>query len=124
MKLVHHPPGVAAAIGWIVPCAVIHDTPRDELSSRIMAVAIVVEVELSMIFEAKTEKESCRERHIALGVILKAERSSIGRLENTMILADRGGLIIEVDMLRSRLSAGAVRRLLRHQGMAGKKQNR
>src|SRR5258707_1373755 len=43
MKLMHPSPGVAARIGGIIPCAVVHHAPSHELGARVVAVAVVVE---------------------------------------------------------------------------------
>src|SRR5437868_5851448 len=43
VEFMHPAPGVAANVGRIIPCAVVHDAPSQELRSRIVAIAIVVE---------------------------------------------------------------------------------
>src|SRR5215831_12744046 len=43
VQFLYDPPGVAARIGWIIPCAVVHYAPSHKLSARVMSVVVVVE---------------------------------------------------------------------------------
>src|ERR1051325_9982823 len=42
VEFVHPTPRVAANVGRIVPCAVVHDAPSQELRARIVAIAVVI----------------------------------------------------------------------------------
>jgi hypothetical protein len=58
-----------------------------------------IENQERILLQPPGEKQGCRQRDVALGVVLKACCVLIRRVEFAMIIADRGRLVIEVPSL-------------------------
>ena len=59
-----------------------------------------IEDHLRVVVQAEIEEERRRERHVVLGVRLKAQRTLIGGIKTSVLLANRGGLIVEIPVFR------------------------
>ncbi len=64
-----------------------------------------IEVELGICTETKTEEQRRGEGRVAFGMVLKTQRPLIGSIERAVVLADGGGLIVEVPILAGILFA-------------------